>query len=520
MNTPSQALLDVKIINNATNSQVAAYLKPMDVATSAIKLILQTSLDHPTTIILLGLFNRAGKLKSSMQALVYILDNVCLQFTRDYCSKLATLILFMGEEKENPSGILEWDDIYYTLVNDFKDACVVSLELEMMDFITNPSTKNTYEKLHREYLRLLDAFECVFGSFDLKGALHVYISKRLSQLETENKYQIFKPFNTTLTKMIIGKDPNIVYAVPENDKNRDESIKLFHSMRNLIFLITNTITFEKHIDHFIKDVNTHLSGNDPITREANIKSILLHLETYGYDLRYPIRLMNRIRRAGFKDGKGYNKEVGEVVKKWLTRIFFQYLQNISSDHIDHGTAQAELYIKKYVEIWGTQLPFQEVGEQLNKLQIMLKLQNKYANEICAGTKHPSFGGILNTPSTGIVQRTRNNKLRKDAAEFFSAYTAHYMYSWNAEPFQYCYNQLHSVQRAGDHNNHYNDYLKDLAKGVTSIDHVMMKKNTWYQIKLNSQMAKIVQKIMPVGMPLIKNDPELSMFKLSIDIFSE
>lgn len=454
---------------------------------------------------------------------------------------------------------LSANDLIDALRDDFWDACIVAAEQEMIEFVTDPKSSSNTFTLYQEFQRLQDMFCSVFGyhSRNLKRSTYNYILSCIQDLNTHKKCEVLSPFGHTFIRMLTGKQPARTYMtpsavelakLPSGDMSKRTyfemalvQLQAIHDLAKVFLTPLVEDGIEEQIIELVdiltpvikKEVTQKNTGDKPV--EIDLRTRLQALGGVGYDLRYVIKFLNRLKHIGYRNGTGGNSKNIKMIKTWIICQIMRRIQYFASSCVDHDHGQIELLIDKYYEFSGEKIPWTPLFKSMFVFREHVSLQIETATQICkmldthtavknAGLlENPTresdrfivglfdklgFGGLPAATGLTHLELQKRKMGRVLAAKKFEEYQSNYSYIWNLNNFSENLEGVFSVCPYDNPKEEYNKYLSHAAKtGTWSINHRDRLCKLKYQLKYNIEISNLASKFAPQPPTNKKDIPE-------------
>jgi hypothetical protein len=439
-------------------------------------------------------------------------------------------------------------DFIDALRDDFWDACIMAIEQEMLEFVSDAKSASTTYTLYQEFQRLQDMFCSVFGyhSRDLKGATLNYLASRIHDLETRGKCEVLRPFGHKFLRMLTGKQPAKTYTTPSavdlvklqsGAKRTDLEMALsqLRAIHDLVKVFTTPLMedgIERQISALVRNLitrqSTIIDAVQPMVAEKiisdDLRTRLQALAGVGYDLRYVIRFINGLMHQGYRNGIGGNPKDIKMIKTWIICQIMRRIQYFASSCVDHDHGQIEMIIAKYSEFSGEKLPWESLFRSLSIFGEHISYQIASAAQICkmlktlaavkdAGLlKNPTreadkfsvslyeklgFGGLPSMPGLMARELQRRKMGRVVAEKKFEEYLSNYDYIWNLNDFSENFGGIFTIAPFVNPKEEYNKYLSQGTRtGTWSVNHGDRLCELRYQLKYNLGIANLLSKFAP------------------------
>jgi hypothetical protein len=304
------------------------------------------------------------------------LSNVCLWFD---------VISDMRSRKETAHTI-DWEYLLPLLESEFLHMCRAALNQMIMDFRENGKiTGDAYARIQRDYRRLSNGYRGTFGGFSaltLRDAAHRQCDLQLRELEQRDRMYIHIPFERALEQVMFGLS---------RDKYTDklpgprclEHHESFHYIKEMVDRIappedlpealrSTAIDYTK-LGFAGIELATDLCYTGYATTEA-VKTALTRIHNYFDGLSAGMILMNRVLRHPGYSTRATSPNL-EYAKRWCISLFFNKLNIIASGLDMMNDEDVWLYMCKYRNVWGEDVPLAEFSSQI--LLISLRSEAQY-----------------------------------------------------------------------------------------------------------------------------------------------
>lgn len=437
-----------------------------------------------------------------------------------------------------------WRDYIDALEDDFWNACIVAIEQEMIEYLTNSQSSQNNYTVYQELQRLEDMFSATFGKRDLKAAVYKYMCSRITDMETNGKCEILKPFGNTFIRMLTGKHPCRSYIIPGVEQTEDVILtsgvikkrsqvemvlSQLRAMRDLTMLFSTKLMIvgiDMQLDELVESICKNNNALSKIDMDG-LCTRLHGLAGVAYDLRYAILLINKLLRAGFYEG-GTAVHAGtlRIIKSWIVVQVMRTIQQMAMECVDYEHYQLKYIIMKYAKLSGKSFPFTHLFRSLSIFHANVSMQEDQAEIMCKSLesfssvkekgllKHSShelnkfistiyitlgFGGLASTSSISMRERQLRKAECLKASKKYDEYLSNYNYIWNLNDFSDNFGGIFMIQpdvKISPADSYMTYLTTGVRTGVWNIDHRERLCKFKYMLKYNKNIADLLKKFAP------------------------
>ena len=291
----------------------------------------------------------------------------------------------------------------------------------------------------------------------------------------------------------------------------------------IIAAIVDYITGAADLKTLVALVPARKKQDREIVSSWNINDVLIYIDAAAVD---KLRIAQQVLQAYIDKNPGVNTVTpngyispdnpvhiqprrhinsvrGKSVRNWMARSLFYYIySDICADEHVLDTRAVKQFVEDYNQVWGVDLPYTELGEQV--CEVSKTLMSNYM--IGVGMKNPNFlaRNNLHGASAHAIQSQDNS-----CADFYSKLTYNFMIDTIPDSFN-----MYNIVRPKTVKGLYKKVYQDLKTNkLTQEMLTYANSSTARQMRQSSRFGNLIQELMPDGQFLIARDPAL----LGLDI---
>jgi hypothetical protein len=496
-----------QISNAPPGSRLMLFATPYEQSEATLKSLLTLGFSDKLSQSFLKYY-KAEHLTNTEDSILFILE---MMFKSDYptgrISNMCNIITIVCDEIHGESQHTKTDKFIEIVIPAFEVAGAAMLEMELKDCKDSANQTSAMQVAHFNFNRLNNACKRIYPNSDIHSYLARSISERINDLHIgEFEFPPADPLclspraNTSTTS-----------TPPPSPRIRNGLARELRGLSYFLEKITDASIFEDQFDIIMDAIITYVKGEISISAICekitefrkddrafidtwNIYDVMGHLDSGAHGFALGDLLLTKFYERDCRNGKGFLEKLAEPIKSWLSRSLFYTMNRVAhndQEYIKYNNSFSE-YVDKYREVWGCDLPFTELGEQIETIANRLYLRRKTI--------------MLFKNKEHLKDKMKINKNHQYYLDYVTAYKYNFESPDNKFPKDFGEVSTSLIIKTNSKSDAKTFYSKMQNDTINNLSFTIRSTETIRQIKTMFKFAESLQELMYDGELLIPKDP--------------